>query len=121
MCFRRDCKENIHCNQIFNYIFLSDFLNVSLIFSYRIFFVQILEYLEHLLLPNDSPFSAKFFDEMTVNLQALRKPIHMCVASRVDDRNGISSYRIYSCQKNTYRIYSWHNEQVNIRKNNNNK
>lgn len=54
-------------------------------------FAQIREYLKHLLLPNDSRFSAKFIDDMTVNLQALRKPIYMCVAARVNDLDGISS------------------------------
>lgn len=48
-------------------------------------FTQIRDYLEHLLLPNDSQFLSRFFDETTTNLLHLRKPIYMCVAARVND------------------------------------
>lgn len=54
-------------------------------------FAQIRDYLEHLLLPNDSQFLSAFFDEMNVNLLELRKPIYMCVAARVNDLDGILS------------------------------
>lgn len=52
-------------------------------------FAQIREYLEHLLPSNENQFLAAFFDETTVNLQELRKPIYMCVAARVGDLDGI--------------------------------
>lgn len=52
-------------------------------------FAQIRDYLDHLLLPNDNQFLTKFFDETTANLIALRKPVYMCVAGRVNDLDGI--------------------------------
>lgn len=52
-------------------------------------FAQIRDYLDHLLLPNDNQFLTKFFDEINANLIALRKPVYMCVAARVNDLDGI--------------------------------
>lgn len=54
-------------------------------------FGQIRDYLEHLLLPNDSQFLATYFDETNANLLQLRKPIYMCVAARVNDLDGVLS------------------------------
>lgn len=54
-------------------------------------FGQIRDYLEHLLLPNDSQFLATYFDETNANLLHLRKPIYMCVAARVNDLDGVLS------------------------------
>lgn len=54
-------------------------------------FALIRDYLEHLLLPNDNRFLAMFLDEITANLQDLRKPVYMCVAARVNDLDGILS------------------------------
>lgn len=52
-------------------------------------FAQIRDYLNHLLQPNDAGFLNKFFDEMSIHLVELRKPIYMCVAARVIDLNSI--------------------------------
>lgn len=52
-------------------------------------FAQIRDYLNHLLQPNDNGFLNKFFDETSVYMLGLRKPIYMCVAARVIDLNSI--------------------------------
>lgn len=54
-------------------------------------FAQIREYLVHLLQPNDHKFLSTFFEETSMHLFGLRKPIYMCVAARIIDLDSVLS------------------------------